>query len=70
MSSVVAISVLTAADDAPGFWGPMTMVGNRKTASQAASLNTSPRMSAALLRRSVTTGRGRAMLGLGRETVD
>ena len=64
------ISALTAEDDAPGFWGPSTSVGNRNKASHAASRKVSPRVSAALLKRSVATGSRAARLGFGIATAD
>ena len=61
----VATSVLTVEEEAPGFWGPSTKVGNMKSASHVASLRASPRTSAALINNSVTTGSKAATLGFG-----
>jgi hypothetical protein len=65
-----AISDLTAEEDAPGFCGPKTSVGNKNSASQAASRSASPRMSAALMKRSVATGGSATTQGFGIATAD
>ncbi len=65
-----AISDLTAEEDAPRFCGPRTRVGKRNNASQAASRRISPRVSAALLKRSVATGSRAATHGFGIATAD
>ena len=65
-----AISDLTAEEDALGFCGPRTRVGKRKSASHAASRKFSPRMSAALVKRSVATGSNAATHGCGIDTAD
>ncbi len=69
-SSLALTSVLTAEEEAPGFHGPNTRVGNKKSASHVASRNISQWVSTALLRRSVTTGNSAAMQGLGIATAD
>jgi hypothetical protein len=69
-SKRAAISVLTAEEDAPGFWGPRIKVGNKNNASQAAPRRLSPLMSVALLKSSVSTGSRAGRLGLGMVTDD
>ncbi len=64
-SSRAATSVLTAEEEAPGFCGPKTRVGNRNNASHAASRNASPLMSAALLKSSVSIGSKAGILAFG-----
>ena len=66
----VATSALTAEEEAPGFWGPSTKIENKESASHAALRSNSPRISAALLNRSVTTGINAITLGFGIATAD
>ncbi len=69
-SKRAAISALTAEEEAPGFWGPRTKVGNKNMASHATFRRLSPVMFAALLKSSVSTGNRVGRLGLGTATAD
>ena len=69
-SKRVATLVLTDEEEAHGFWGLSTKVGNKKSAFHAASNRASPRSSAALLNNSVTACSKAATLGFGISTAD